>query len=79
MSQRILVVDCEEDTQCHRVMQRSGWTEAAVRAVVAQQSRRDTRRALADAVLHNDGITPDELAAQVRTLWRLWVPVAVEQ
>jgi dephospho-CoA kinase len=45
---RIVVVDCEEDTQCSRVMQRSGWTEAAVRAVIAQQADRRARRALAD-------------------------------
>lgn len=69
---RILVVDCDEHTQCRRVMQRSGWTEAAVRAVIAQQARRELRRSLADAVLHNDGITPEQLAEQVRSLWRLW-------
>ncbi|MEN9630674.1 MAG: dephospho-CoA kinase [Pseudomonadota bacterium] len=70
---RILVVDCSEDTQCSRVMQRSGWTEAAVRAVIAQQARRSVRRALADAVIHNDDIRPDELAAHVRQLWALWM------
>lgn len=73
---RILVVDCHEDTQCRRVMARSGWTEAAVRAVIAQQARRDTRRALADAVIFNDGISPEALAAEVRALWALWVPAA---
>jgi dephospho-CoA kinase len=56
---RILVVDCDEETQCARVMQRSGWTESAVRAVIAQQARRDRRRALADAVIHNAGISTD--------------------
>lgn len=70
---RILVVDCSEPTQVRRVMQRSGWTEAAVRAVIAQQARRADRRALADAVIHNDGIDPDQLAAEVRRLWTLWV------
>ena len=73
---RILVVDCDEETQCARVMQRSGWTESAVRAVIAQQARRDRRRALADAVIHNAGISTDQLAAQVRSLWSLWCPVA---
>lgn len=70
---RILVVDCSEDTQCRRVMQRSGWTEAAVRTVIAQQASRPRRRALADALIHNDGIEPDALAAEVRALWTLWV------
>lgn len=69
---RILVVDCSSQTQVHRVMQRSGWTEQAVRTVIDQQARRGTRRALADAVIHNDGIGADQLAEQVRVLWRLW-------
>lgn len=69
---RILVVDCDAQTQVSRVMQRSGWTEQAVRAVIAQQARREARRALADAVIHNDGISPGQLADQVRALWRLW-------
>jgi dephospho-CoA kinase len=73
---RILVVDCPADTQVTRVMQRSGWTEVAVRAVISQQAARDTRRALADAVIHNDGITPEQLAEHVRDLWALWVPPA---
>ena len=69
---RILVVDCSEDTQCRRVMQRSGWTEAAVRAVIAQQASRASRRGLADAVIVNDGIGPEALSAEVRSLWALW-------
>lgn len=69
---RILVVDCHEDTQCRRVMARSGWSEAAVRAVIAQQARRDSRRALADAVIFNERLTPEALAAEVRILWALW-------
>ena len=72
---RILVVDCGEETQVTRVMQRSGWAEPAVRAVIAQQARRDVRRALADAVIHNDGIGQDQLAAEVRELWALWMCV----
>lgn len=69
---RILVVDCDAQTQVSRVMQRSGWAEQAVRAVIAQQARREARRALADAVIHNVDITPEQLADQVRALWRLW-------
>jgi dephospho-CoA kinase len=72
LADRILVVDCSADTQRRRVMQRSGWSEAAVGAVMAQQARRDVRRALADAVIHNDGIDPVQLAAEVRRLWTLW-------
>ena len=71
---RILVVDCSEDTQVRRVVARSGWTEAQVRGVIAQQASRERRRAIADAVIHNDGIGLDALAREVATLWACWVP-----
>ncbi len=70
--QRVLVVDCEEDTQVARVMQRSGWTEDAVRRVIAQQAPRARRRAIADAVIVNEGLDPPALGAEVRALWALW-------
>lgn len=72
---KVLVVDCSEDTQIERVMARSGWSESAVRAVLAQQASRAQRRALADAVIDNDGISRAELAHEVRTLWQRWHPV----
>ena len=70
--ERILVVDCREETQVERVIRRSGWSEDAVRRVVAQQAPRAVRRRIADAVIFNDGLTPDGLAAEVRALWSLW-------
>ncbi len=70
--ERVLVVDCSEDTQVRRVMQRSGWSEAAVRSVIAQQAPRAARRAIADAVIFNDTLTFEQLAAEVRALWALW-------
>ncbi|MFN9747107.1 MAG: dephospho-CoA kinase [Betaproteobacteria bacterium] len=69
---RVLVVDCSEDTQAARVAARPGWDEALARSVIAQQIPRAQRRALADAVIHNDGLTLEALAAEVRVLWRLW-------
>lgn len=70
--QRVLVVDCEEATQIYRVAQRPGWTADAARQVLAQQATRTQRRAIADAVIHNEGLTLAELQAQVRRLWQLW-------
>jgi dephospho-CoA kinase len=70
--ERILVVDCSEATQIERVMRRSQWTELQVRAVMAQQAPRERRRAIADAVIHNDGCSLDDLRAAVDRLWRLW-------
>jgi len=69
---RVLVVDCAEATQVQRVVARSGWTPQAVEAVIAQQATRASRRACADAVIFNDGITREELLAEVNALWEGW-------
>jgi dephospho-CoA kinase len=69
---RVLVVDCREETQVQRVMQRNGWDEPAVRRVIAQQATRERRRAIADAVIFNDGLTLEALRAEVRALWDHW-------
>jgi dephospho-CoA kinase len=73
--ERVLVVDCQEDTQIQRVMQRSGWTAEQVQRVVAQQTPRAARRAIADAVIFNDGLSLVALQAQVQTLWQYWSPL----
>jgi len=70
--ERLLVVDCGEDTQVQRVMQRSGWSAEQVRRVIAQQAPRAERRAIADAVIFNDGLSHEALQAQVQTLWQHW-------
>ena len=72
---RVLVVDCSEDTQVQRVAQRNGWAEDAVRRVIAQQASRARRRAIADAVIFNDGLSLDELGSEVRALWSRWRPI----
>ncbi len=71
---KVLVVDCGEATQVARVVARSGWTPQAVRAVIAQQATREARRAAADAVILNDGISLGQLAAAVDAVWRQWLP-----
>jgi len=69
---RVLVVDCDETTQVQRVVKRSGWSEDQVRKVIAQQSPRAARRAVADAVIHNDGLSLQALRSEVQALWRHW-------
>jgi dephospho-CoA kinase len=69
---RVLVVDCSEATQAARVMQRSGWSADLVDAVIAQQAPRALRRAIADAVIHNDGIDLAALDAAVTKLYTHW-------
>jgi dephospho-CoA kinase len=70
--QRVLVVDCEEATQVERVMARNGWEREVVLRVIAQQSSRVRRRAIADAVIFNEGLTRDALRLQVLALWAHW-------
>jgi len=69
---RVLVIDCEPETQIARVMARSGWPRDAVEKVLAKQARRETRLALADDVILNEGLSLQELRAEVEKLWRLW-------
>ena len=70
---RVLVVDCEPATQIARVVQRSGWTGEMARSVIAAQATRAQRRAVADAVIFNEGLGLDALASAVRLLWTRWV------
>jgi len=70
--ERLLVVDCQEDTQIQRVMQRSGWTAEQVQRVIAQQTPRAARRAIADAVIFNDRLSLPALQVQVQALWQHW-------
>ena len=66
---RVWVVDCSEAVQVARVVARSGWSEAAVRAVIAQQAKRAERRAAADAVIDNEALELAELGEAIAALW----------
>jgi dephospho-CoA kinase len=71
---RIAVVDCSEPAQIERVVLRSGWDAEQVRSVIAQQTPRATRRAIADAVIDNDSpSTLEQLRIAAHALWALWV------
>lgn len=67
LAQRTLVVDCAEDTQVARTMQRSGMSEAEVRAIIAQQMARSDRLRQADDIICNDAGMP-ALRPQVERL-----------
>ncbi len=69
---RVLVIDCTEATQVRRVMQRNGWTEDAVRQVMASQAARPERRAIADAIVFNEGLTLDMLRDELNVVWTAW-------
>ena len=51
---RILVVDCPEDLQIRRVMERDNLTEEQARAIMRTQATREQRLTQADDVIHND-------------------------
>lgn len=69
---RVLVVDCSTGTQTARVLERPGWTPERVAGALAAQASRQARRAAADAVLLNDGISLDALRNEVRALAARW-------
>lgn len=64
---QVWVVDCLEETQIERVLRRPGWTAETVKDVLLSQATRVQRRACADVVLFNDGLSLEELAHLVDT------------
>lgn len=66
--ERVWVVDCHEATQIERVAARAGWSVEMAQSVIASQATRAARRASADALIYNDGISLPELEGQVRHL-----------
>jgi dephospho-CoA kinase len=51
---RVLVVDCDEDTQLQRLMDRDSETIEHAREILGAQSSREERLAIADDVIRND-------------------------
>ena len=72
---RLLVVDCDEEQQVSRVMERSGLTAREVRDIMATQASRAERLAAADDIVTN-GASRDELQAQILTLHQRYVELA---
>ena len=65
---RILVVDCSPATQVQRVVERSGLEPAAVERIIAAQATREQRRAIADWVLLNEGLSLAQLHERIDAL-----------
>lgn len=70
--ERVLVVDCDEETQIRRVMQRSGLARDEVCRIMASQCSRSARLAAADDLIDNGG-PPENLAPQVNMLHERYV------
>jgi dephospho-CoA kinase len=62
---RILVVDCDTDTQRQRVVARSALAPEEVDRIIAQQATRVQRLACADLVIFNQGLDLQALRQQV--------------
>jgi dephospho-CoA kinase len=65
---RVIVVDCDAETQRERVMARSGLTAEEVDRIMALQASRSQRLACADMVILNQGLSLTELETQVAQL-----------
>ncbi|MBM3386936.1 MAG: dephospho-CoA kinase [Betaproteobacteria bacterium] len=67
---RVLVVDCEPDTQRQRVAARSGLAADEIERILAQQASRAQRLACADIVVFNQGLSLAELNDEIRQMAR---------
>ncbi len=69
----VVVVDCSAETQIQRVMLRSGLTREVVQGIIDSQASRPARRAVADAVIANDGnCSLEDLRLQTRQVATLF-------
>lgn len=75
--QRVVTVDCPEETQVTRTVLRSNLDETAVRAIMAQQLNRAARRELADEIIDNNGSLED-LKMQIVGIHRRLSALAAE-
>ncbi|MDR2240397.1 MAG: dephospho-CoA kinase [Zoogloeaceae bacterium] len=74
-ARRIVVVDCPEEVQVARVMSRSGLTAEEARAIMAAQTSRQARLAIADDIIDNGGDL-SALRPQVEALHRRYLEMA---
>jgi dephospho-CoA kinase len=65
---RVLLVDCLEETQIQRVVARNGFSRESVQAIIAAQASRAQKLAAADWVIFNEGITLEALREWVEEL-----------
>jgi dephospho-CoA kinase len=62
---RVLVVDCSEETQIQRVMTRNGWSRETIQAIISAQASRAQKLAAADWVIDNEDISLEALRKRV--------------
>ncbi len=72
---RVLVVDCDENTQIRRLIARDTESDAQARRILAAQASREDRLAVADDVIANDGGL-DDAKREVLALHRKYLALA---
>jgi dephospho-CoA kinase len=72
---RVLVVDCDENTQIRRLTARDGSSEEQARRILAAQASRTERLAIADDVIDNDADVAN-LRRQVAALHEIYRSLA---
>ena len=75
---RVLVVDVDEETQIERVMARDGISRQQALAVMGAQASRTQRLALADDVIDNGG-SLEELQEQVEQLHQTYLALSAQR
>lgn len=73
--QRLLVVDCPEETQISRVMARNNMTRQQVLEIMQTQATREQRLAAADDVVDNNGDLA-QLEAQIEAVHQRYLAMA---
>ena len=76
--ERVLVVDCDPETQVRRVMQRSGLARDEVLSIIASQIPREHRLSAADDIIQNDSDI-DTLGERVKTLHAKYLGLAANR
>jgi dephospho-CoA kinase len=74
---RILVVDCELETQIQRVIQRSKMTREEVKSIISTQADRQTRLSAAGDVILNEHLSLQALYGQVESLHKKYLNAAI--
>jgi dephospho-CoA kinase len=72
---RLLVIDCAEETQIRRVMSRNGMSREEVQRIMATQIGRQLRLAAATEIIDNDG-SPDTLSPRIDAIHRQYLLAA---
>ena len=65
---RVLVIDVTEETQLERTMHRDSSSLKEVKAILASQTSRSERLAVADDIINNDKASLSEIKAMVLSL-----------